>query len=208
MTHAQPSLLAAISLAACGCLMIGGCAAPGSGRPTLPGADLTTATTAGPSPSTSPTSSSPTATAQCPVEVPAALTVTKGTLPKGTSFGFVRFFDATAIYVDPAEFFGNEAAVKAARKDGEIGPHEDLPNPFYIRNHSTAIVRVPVAATLRVRVIDNQESTEHSITTAEFASLYCGGPRPDWLYSNPEDLPANLTITNGQVVRVEEQYVP
>jgi len=133
--------------------------------------------------------------------------VSKGTLPSGKSFGFVRFFDGTALYVDPAEFFGNEAAEKAAREDGEIGPHEGLPNPFYIRNRSKAIVRVPVSATLRVRVIDNQEVIEHSITTAQFASLYCDGP-PSWLYSNPEDLAANLTIVKGEVVGVEEQYTP
>jgi|GEM_PF-2455758 len=210
MTNAHPSLLAASRVAACACLLISGCSAPGSGQSPLPGADPATPASAGPSPSVAPTSSSPTATpsAQCPAEAPAALKLSKGTLPKGTSFGFIRFFDATALYVDPAEFFGEEAAVKAARKDGEIGPHEDLPNPFYIRNRSTAIVRVPVSAGLRVRVIDNQEATEHSITTAEFASLYCGEARPDWLYSNPEDLPVNLTITNGEVVKVEEQYVP
>lgn len=120
----------------------------------------------------------------------------------------MRHFDATAIYVDPAQFFGDEAAVRAARQDGEIGPHEELPNPFYIRNRSKAVVRLPVSAKLRVRVIDNQEVAEHSITRAQFASFYCGEPRPDWLYSNPEDLPANLTVVNGEVSVIEEQYVP
>jgi hypothetical protein len=134
--------------------------------------------------------------------------VSKGTLPKGTSFGFVRFFDGTAVYVDPAELFGNDAAEKAAREDGEIGPHEELPNPFYVRNRSTAVVRIPVSATLRVQVIDNQDVAEHAITTAQFATLYCAEARPDWLYSNPENLPANLTMAHGEVTRIEEEYLP
>lgn len=163
-------------------------------------------TSAAPSESASPTSASP--SASCSPAVPPTLKVSKGTLPRGTSFGFVRFFDGTALYVDPAQFFGNEAAQKAARADGEIGPHEELPDPFYIRNRSSAVVRVPVSATLQVRVIDNQKVTENLITTAQFASLYCGTARPDWLYSDPENLPANLTMVKGEVTRIEEQYTP
>jgi hypothetical protein len=146
--------------------------------------------------------------AECPAAVPSAITVSEGEVRDGKSFGFVHHFDGIALYVDPAEFFGNEDAIKAAREDGEIGPGEDLPNPFYIRNPSTAILRVPVSDALRVKVLDNQDTRPHSLSRAAFTSLYCASGRLHWMYSDPTGLPAWITVANGVATEVAEQYVP
>lgn len=189
-------------------LVAAGCAAPVPNRPGVEPTSSSPPTNATPSQSVIPTSASLSAT--CPVAAPPTLTVSKGSLPKGKSFGFVHHFDGTALFVDPAEMFGNEAAVRAAREDGEIGRHEDLPDPFYIRNRSKAIVRVPVSARLRVFLLDNTEGalTPGERRAAELAALYCGGDRPEWVYSAGPDMPANLTLIDGEVVRIEERYLP
>nr|WP_300151671.1 hypothetical protein [Propionicimonas sp.] len=142
--------------------------------------------------------------------VPGTITVGEGRLPDGKRFGFVHHFDGTALYLDPAEMFSDEAAVRAAREDGEIGPEEDLPDPFYIRNPETTIVRVPVSATLSITLLASEGSSPfpHVRTATELAALYCSPDRPDWLYANPDELPMNLVVVNGEVTRADEQYLP
>lgn len=165
-----------------------------------------------PPPSAPPTpvvaSDSPALGAACPATVPSTVAVSDGQLRDGKSFGFVHHFDGIALYVDPADFFGNAEAIKAAREDGEIGPGEDLPNPFYIRNRSDAIVRVPISEALRIKVLDNQEAQPHSLSLAAFTSLYCASGRLHWMYSDPAQLPVWITVANGVATKVAEQYVP
>lgn len=151
-----------------------------------------------------------TSTPSCPAPVPSTITVREGVLADGKRFGFVHHFDGTSLYFDPAEMFEDEAATTAAREDGEIGPGEDLPNPFYIRNRETGIIRVPVSAKLSITLMTSRGSSlsPHHRTASEFAALYCSADRPDWLYANPEELPMNLVVVNGQVTRADEQYLP
>lgn len=142
----------------------------------------------------------------CPA--PATIAVTEGALPDGRNFGFVHHFDGAALYVDPAEYFSGEEAVRAAREDGELASGEDLPNPYYIRNRDTAIVRVAVSSTLAVTMLDNQEVAARTLTAREFAALYCETAKPSWLYSDPDNVPMDLRVSKSQVVRADEQYVP
>lgn len=137
------------------------------------------------------------------------MSVSADTLPDGETFGFIHHFDGTAVFFDPAEIFTNEEAVKAARDDGAIAADEDLPNPFYIRNPDTAMVRVPVSKQFTVTVLDNQQlDTTHRLDAGQFASLYCADGAPTWLYSSPENLAAVLRVSKGLVVRADERYVP
>lgn len=200
-----------VGAAAAAALLFVGCTAP-SPQPSTEPAGPSSAPSVSSSTPISPTATSPSTTpsAQCPRAVPPTLRVTKGTLPNGKSFGLVQHFDGTALYVDPAEFLGGDAAVRAAREDGEIGPHEDLPDPFYIRNHSKAIVRIPVSAKLRITVLASRggSPTPEKLTAGELAALYCDQPRPDWVYGAGPGMTTNLTVVDGEVTRVEEQYTP
>lgn len=213
----KESQLVAAALAAV--LLLAGCtpsATQPSAEPTNPSAASSAPQSALMSPSTptaiDATTTSPSATpsAQCPRSVPLTLPVSKGALPSGKSFAFVHHFDGTALYVDPAEFLDGKAALAAAREDGVIGPHDDLSEPFYIRNRSTAIVRVPVSASLRITVLASRGGSPmpEKRSAAELAALYCGGPRPDWLYSDPLALPVIITVANGEVTQVHERYLP
>lgn len=208
----QGSQLVAAALAAV--LLLAGCT-PSTTQPTAEPTSLSSipsVTQSAPISPSSPTSTSPiqTPSAQCPAAVPPTIQVSKGTLPSGKSFAFVHHFDGTALYVDPAEFLDGKAALKAAREDGVIGPHDDLSEPFYIRNRSTAIVRVPVSASLRITVLASRGGSPmpEKLPLGEFAALYCGEPLPDWVYGAGPEMPANVTVAKGEVARVDERYLP
>jgi hypothetical protein len=131
-----------------------------------------------------------------------------GKLPEGTSFAFIRYFDGTAAFVDPAQLLSGKAAVRAARDDGELAPGEDLADPFYIRNRDTTLVRIPTSGSLAVTLLDNRNAAAHHLGANQFVELYCGIPLPSWLYANPESLPAHLRVSKGRLIEAEEQYLP
>lgn len=140
---------------------------------------------------------------------PESMTWTDGALPPDRQFGFVRHFDGKALYFDPAEWFSNEAAIEAAREDGEIGPDEDLPNPFYIRDPDAEIVRIPVSGQFSVTVIDGSNYPDgRTLRGTEFAQLYCPGADTDWLYGATDRLPVRLEVRGAQVMGAVEQYMP
>jgi hypothetical protein len=147
----------------------------------------------------------------CPDRLPDGSKVGKVMVKAGKVFGIIRFFDGKCLYVDPAEFFGNEAAVKAAREDGEIGPHEDLPNPFYIRNTERDVVAVPVTGKFEVAVLVGTSSgvaTRH-FTGTQFADLYRSDHKPAWTgYSPLDNLPMELQVSEGRAKRADERYLP
>lgn len=157
------------------------------------------------------TSAAPIATASTEGECapPAALTWTDGSLPDGDQFGWVRHFDGHAIYFDPAEYFRNEDAVRAARKDGHIGDSEDLPNPIYIRDPTADVVRILVSDTFTLTVIDAAKyPAERALGRAELARIYCGQADTTWMYALPGQLPAHVHISAGHTDSGTEQYLP
>jgi hypothetical protein len=135
----------------------------------------------------------------------------------GEQFGFVTKADAAkrTITFDPAEWLDGEEGRLAAVEDGSIGPDESLPNDYYIRNpdkrtrvlelapSATVHAAVPVTA-LAVRrpaaCSGNSNCTSYSVSLpaffASFRERHHGGLK-FW-----------LTIRDGDVVRLDEQYVP
>mgnify|MGYP006869342301 FL=1 len=113
--------------------------------------------------------------------------------------------------MDPAEIFGDEAAVKAAREDGEIGPKEELPDPVYIRNPDRKLVAVPVSDGFRVTLLigtDSGTATRH-FTGKQFAELYSPDRKPVWEgYSALDNIPVELRVSEGRSARADEQYLP
>lgn len=129
----------------------------------------------------------------------------------GRHFGYLRSVDAgeRTLTADLAEFLTGDEADRAAARAGEIEPGEDVPNDYFIVNEDEAYVEIPLAADLRIRVV----GTPPELVKGElepFAEAF--GLRPD------EVDPAStyrgvtsqywLTLRDGAVAAIEEQYLP
>jgi hypothetical protein len=81
------------------------------------------------------------------------------------------------VTIDLEELFGLPEAVEAARDDGVIGPTEDLPNPFYIRDLHTH-KQFGLSETVIVSVIGYDaegSSTPCLVDITEFAIFWRAG---------------------------------
>jgi hypothetical protein len=121
-------------------------------------------------------------------------------LGDGVWFGFVDSANATAIEFDLACWFTGDAAALAAAEDGEESPP---PNDYYIRNVNPQLRTISVATGTDVFWLPDigDPSTQ---TTVPYADWLTGrtargsGYQPGvW-----------LTIAGGEIVHIEEQYVP
>ena len=133
------------------------------------------------------------------------------TLADGTYFGFVKSIDtgSDAMAFDLACFYtGDEANEQAAQRGDEV----PVPNDVYIVNDNTTIRDVPVDPSTELLLIDWNECCETSpgaeldafasaIGEQDFVEIggrrYAGSLSPYW-----------VTIENGQVVLIEEQFLP
>jgi len=105
------------------------------------------------------------------------------------------------ITFDLIQFLTGEAAIKAAAEDHQESPP---PNDYYIRNVNPRLRTLPVrsGAPMTVNNLAYQESGNSTknvtVTLAKLASLMPkqGGP-PIW-----------ITVQNGQVTKIAEQFVP
>ena len=124
-------------------------------------------------------------------------------------FGAIVDFDRAtrSVKVDLAQFLGGDEAIAAAREDGVIGPTQDLPNPFYVRDlKEQRTLAVAADAAVVVLGYDAEGGTQMTpISLEEFASFWRHGPASgawtDALYYwfSPSD---------GSVDRIEAQYIP
>jgi hypothetical protein len=155
---------------------------------------------------TGPTDTGPTA--------PTGATGETGTPPAeledGEHFGFVEEVDASGgtLVLDLAYFLTGEAANEAAAERGDEVP---VPNDYYIVNDNPRLRTLTLADDLALRVYDwnrccdrrfdgDLETFAQAIEEGQVDSdgfLYQGHFSPYW-----------LTVENGEVVRIEEQYLP
>ncbi len=121
-------------------------------------------------------------------------------LMDGRHFGEVASVDpdAPALTIDPAEFLTGEAATRAARADGEIGPGEQLDTDYYIRNVGKDVYRIPVDRNARIEVLEGGHGPATGFVDIHglAASLHHGRR---WYW---------VTVTGGRVVQLEAQYLP
>ena len=133
------------------------------------------------------------------------------TLAEGTYFGFVESVDVDSgtMGFDLACFYtGEEANEQAAQRGDEV----PVPNDVYIVNDNTTIRGVPVDPSTELLMIDWNECCETSpgAELAAFASAIGGS---DFVESGGRRYAGSLspywvTIENGQVVLIEEQFLP
>lgn len=130
-------------------------------------------------------------------------------LADGEHFGFVSAFTVDAITFEPAEYLTGEEAREAAREDGQIGPDDDLPNDFYVRQAGSAELTLPVEAGFEASLLDNGDLDEtHTLDAESMAGLYAGELDAPWMYDARERLPVVLRIEGGQVVGADQHYLP
>jgi len=109
--------------------------------------------------------------------------------------------DRQTITFDLIQFFTGEAATKAAAEDGKESPP---PNDYYIRNVNPRLRTLPVVADapITVNVLAAQSTgsstKDVSVTLAKLASYFPNsGTPPFW-----------ITVEQGQVTRIAQQYLP
>jgi hypothetical protein len=144
-------------------------------------------------------------------------TSTQPATPPGPSptehFGYIRSVStagpAATLAFDEAEFLTGDAAQKAAEQDGVVAPGETVPNDYYIRNRdqTTQTLRIANDAKItakRCPLCRHGRDGELDPFLASFmkgrqtfADPYRGKYSLYW-----------LTIRDGEVAAIDEQYAP
>ena len=139
---------------------------------------------------------------------------TTTTKPTSTErFGYIRSVSTAGptatLAFDEAEFLTGDEAQRAAEEDGAIPPGEPVPNDYYVRNPDKATETLRVAADAEITARrcslcrDGQPGNVEDFlasfmkTGQTYADPYRGAKSQYW-----------LTIEDGTVVAIDEQYVP
>jgi hypothetical protein len=143
----------------------------------------------------------------------------------GRYFGYVRAADAESrrqtISFDVAQFFFGEDVQKAAEEDGAVAPGEAVSNDHYERNADVEPQTLTVARDARVtaagvtRILTSRQSRARcrngcdwvipvsldeffaAVETERYGVTTAEAPIPVW-----------VTVHDGRVVRIDEQYFP
>ena len=119
------------------------------------------------------------------------------TLPDGRWFGYVPSTTEAGLDFDLACWFSGRAAVVASAEDGEESPP---PNDYYIRNTSSSLREVPVAAGATVVWYPTGDPAD------ELRSHYS-----EWITGRETrvyQLGVWIDVAGGEIVSIDEQWVP
>ena len=142
----------------------------------------------------------------------------------GRYFGSVRAADATSqpptISFDVAQFFFGKDVQKAAEEDGVVAPEEPVSNDHYARDPDAGVQILKVAKDAQVtaarpvtRLTVPREAWDRCrsgcmdglpVSLAVFFASF--EKKSDW--GSPAGGPFWVTIRDGLVVRIDEQYFP
>lgn len=118
------------------------------------------------------------------------------TLPDGLYFGYISEIMDDGLDFDLACWFTGAPAAKAAAEDKQESPP---PNDYYIRNTSTKVRSVPVGPSVDVALLPNLGSSNTIRATYQEWGIARGtGYQP----------PIWITVQNGKLTRVIEQFLP
>jgi len=119
--------------------------------------------------------------------------------------------DPPRLVIDVEQWFTGDAATQAARQDGQLPPGEtSVPNGYYIRNQNPRWRTIPLdpATTVSLTVWPNgQVGAPQVMTLDRFGVLFnviAGGARADALHV----VPYWITVRDGQVVAIDQRYLP
>lgn len=136
-----------------------------------------------------------------------------------THLAYVQDIDPAAgtIIADYVDFFAGEEATEAARADGVISGDEEMPGGFYLRNQNSRLRSLPLGdplwITLQACYPDNGPCVvEEAVNLDTWIGLLAQPESaPDhlgWHWYGYDNAPCWLTIQDGTVVQITEQYLP
>ena len=131
-------------------------------------------------------------------------------LPDGYNFVWILAADG-ALVIDPARVLSGEVARLQAIADGVIPAGEDLPNDVYIHNPTEERIRLRLAEDVKWTVIAPGADGALAARDADqetIASIFAGGDPADIYGLTPEFMPFDVLVINGEVVEVNERYLP
>ncbi len=127
----------------------------------------------------------------------------------GRFFGWVRSAGAGSIEFDEADFLTGEDAAAAAEAAGEESPP---PNDFFIRNTTEDTTPIPLADDPDIRIQGNVLQAGiglEPVTLAQWLLLIEGDSSViDFEWYGAGALPYWVTVQGGEIVAVEEVYLP
>ena len=135
-------------------------------------------------------------------------------------FAFISAIDpeSSTVVADYAEWFTGEEAATAAIADGEASDDGTYDLDFYIRNQNDRLRTLDVAPGTEVVLIVCYENDEGPCVTTESVGVVTFGDLlsdPDsalatqgWYWYGAGEIPYWLTISDGVVIQIEEQYLP
>lgn len=131
----------------------------------------------------------------------------------GEQFGYIRSVStagpAATLAFDKAEFLTGDEAQRAAVEDGALPPGEPVPNDYYIRNpdKSTRTLLIATDAEITARRCRLCRNGQPGNVDDFLGSFMKKGQTYGDPYRGAESL-YWLTIEDGAVVAIDEQYVP
>ena len=130
-----------------------------------------------------------------------------GGVSDGRHFGFLKSVDGEGIHFDRAEFLTGAAGERAARDAGALAPGEPLSNDYFIRDDGARTIALPVADTVDVTVAGCATSCREgfAIGYGELNAELVDERRGDTYRGNAAYW---VTVSNGKVVALDEQYLP
>ncbi len=156
-----------------------------------------------------------------------ALSLTARYEPDATvEFGYLDRVSAAEIVADYAQWLTGDEAARAAYEDGVIATVEEgVPNDYYIRNVNPQLRTLPLASDVVVWLISPAAQIGSvPVDLEEWLDLFDDGVPWDWesdevpnwedhLYfgyygASMVDTPYWFVILDGEVIAVEQQYVP
>ena len=141
-------------------------------------------------------------------------------------FGYLDRVAATEIVVDYAQWLTGEEAAQAAYEDASIATVEEgVPNDYYIRNVNPQLRTLPLASDASLWLISPAgQIGSVRVDLGEWLVLFNDGVPWDWEADNVPsweehphygyfgasmiDTPYWFVILDGEVIAVEQQYVP
>jgi hypothetical protein len=128
-------------------------------------------------------------------------------------FGYIRSVStagpAATLAFDEAQLLTGKEAQKVAEEDGAVPSGEAVPNDYYIRNpdKTTRTLRISDDAEITAKRCDLCRGGKPGELDPFLASFTKSGQTYADPYRGKESL-YWLTIEDGQVVAIDEQYVP
>jgi hypothetical protein len=132
-------------------------------------------------------------------------------LPDGDNFAWILADRDGVFVVDPARVLTGEEARRQAVADGVIPEGEDLPNDVYLWNPTEEQMPVRFSADATFTVI--APGADGGLASREtdretIVSILAGGDTGDIYGLTPEFMPFSLLVIGGEVIEMNQIYLP